>query len=109
MKRAVLDPLADHVDRRRLKGGPPASGHWLADCLRAVELLDEEARVGIEWDHADQVRVLPAGDTDQVAQQARPEPDPRGPIRSRREPPHPEARRHANSRRANARWRAGPP
>src|SRR6266705_701727 len=65
-RRAVLYPLADHVGRRLLKIRP-AIRHAVAERLRAFELLDDEARVGIPRDHADQIRVARAGDVDQVA------------------------------------------
>src|SRR5438552_10985648 len=66
LRRAVLDPLADHVDRRRRKVGS-AVGHARADRLRAVELLDEEAPVGVAGNHTYQVRVLGTVDVDQVS------------------------------------------
>src|SRR5258707_477362 len=65
-RRAVLYPLADHVGRR-LRKIRPAIRHAVPQRLRAFELLDDEARVGISWDHADQVRVAGTCDVDQVA------------------------------------------
>src|SRR5256885_16425842 len=76
LRRSVLDPLADDVDRRRRKVGS-AIGHAGADCLRALELLDEEARIRIAGDHADQIRVLRAVDGNQIARgETRIEPQP---------------------------------
>src|SRR5712692_7979512 len=65
-RRAVLYPLADHVDRRRRKVRS-AVGHAVAERLRTVELMDEEARIGVAGDHADQVWIAGTGDVDQAS------------------------------------------
>ena len=54
MRRSVLDPLADHVDRGLIEIGP-ALRHLIAEerCRSAFELLDYETAVGITGDHTD--------------------------------------------------------
>src|SRR5439155_23789122 len=66
LRRAVLDPLANYVDRRRRKVRS-AIGHAVAEGLRALELMDKEAGIGIARDHPDQVRVARAGNIYQIS------------------------------------------